>query len=126
MPDFTTVCSNQLDPESTAWFAGVLEVIESLDADAYVALMSDDVELRLPDGTTRHGRDKVRAALHDAWRPVTALLHEEINLYGRSHHLVHEAIVATTTKDGQTVRAPSTSWIDRDPDGLIRSARVYG
>lgn len=37
--------------------------IETLDADASTALMTDDVELRLPDGSELHGREEVAGGL---------------------------------------------------------------
>lgn len=45
MPTFDAVRVNQLDKDTTAWFAELLTVIETLDAHAYVQLMTDDVVL---------------------------------------------------------------------------------
>ena len=126
MPNFTEVQTDGLPPEARDWLTGVLTTIERLDADAYTALMTDDVELRLPDGSTLTGRTAVANALRAAWEPVASLTHHELNLYGDSHRVVHEARTETDTDAGEHITSYVTSWIDRDDQGRIVSARVYG
>lgn len=126
MPDLGGVRDNRLDAEASGWFLGVLEVIESLDATAYSELMSPDVELRLPDGTVLHGRQEVAGTLGAAWNGLASLVHREVNMFGDARHVVHESVAVTVTGTGETVASASTGWIERGPDGLIVSARVYG
>ncbi|MCK7621614.1 hypothetical protein MUU72_00415 [Streptomyces sp. RS10V-4] len=45
MANFDRVRINQLSDQGLAWFAEVLRVIETLDINAYVALMAPDVRL---------------------------------------------------------------------------------
>lgn len=125
MPDFTKA-ETQLDPTTTTWFTQVLGTIETLDPDAYTALMTDDVELRLPDGSELRGREEVAAAFRASWPVLSSLLHHELNVWGDARQIVHEARVVSVTTDGQTVVSTSTSWIERNPLGQITSARVYG
>lgn len=125
MPDFDHVLSSTLDDDTTAWLTELLGVIESLDADAYAAWMSDDAELRLPGGTILSGPQAVADALRGAWATTASLVHHELHLRGDSQHLVHEARVVTTAQDGSPTTSQSTSWIERDTDGQLRSARVY-
>lgn len=125
MPDFTSVVSSTLDDDTTAWLTELLGVIESLDADAYAARMSDGVELRLPGGTVLNGPQAVADTLRAAWVTTASLVHHELHLSGDSHQVVHEARVVTTAQDGSTTISQSTSWIERGTDGQIRSARVY-
>lgn len=126
MPNLTDLHTHTLDAESTAWLVHVLEVIETLDADAYAALMTEDVRLRLPTGTVLEGRAAVAGALRGAWTSVRALEHHELGISGDAHVLVHESRVVTTTTQGQTTTAMSTAWIERDDQGRITTARVYG
>lgn len=126
MPNFTTVRTQQLDPATTTWFTQVLETIEALNPDDYTALMTDDVSLRLPDGSELGGREEVTAAFRASWPALASLTHHELNIWGNAGQVVHEARVVSVTTDGQTTTATSTSWIDRDADGRISSARVYG
>jgi len=126
MPTFDTVRVNQLDKDTTAWFAELLTVIETLDAHAYVQLMTDDVVLQLSDGTVLTGRDEVEQALAAAWAPLSSLTHHERNIYGTAEHLAHETEVEIRTKDGAALTSVTTSWIDRASNGLLRSARLYG
>lgn len=126
MPDFSDVRVQRMDPDTTAWFTDVLETIERLVPADYTARMTDDVVLRMPDGTVLEGRSAVTAAFAAAWPALASLVHHEVHVWGDARQVVHEARVVSVLKDGSTVVADSTSWIDRTEDGLIRAARVYG
>ena len=126
MPSYTELRTNMLDQEAFDWFKGVMEVIETLDADAYAALMREDVELRMPDGSYLRGPAEVARVLGEQFAQVASLEHQDISLYGAMHHAVHEARVVTTLKDGTTTVSYQTGWVDADEDGWITSARVYG
>lgn len=126
MPDFDKVRINQLSDQALDWFAEVLRVIETLDVDAYVALMAPDVRLVLDNGTlTLQGHDAVRTALAQAWRHLTGIVHDELNLYGTDHHFVHEATNTFTFPDGTSTTVASTVWIDRNEHGQLAGARIY-
>ena len=126
MPDFTEARPSDLDPIVMSWFVHVLETIETLVPADYTALMTDDVTLRLPDGTHLEGRAAVRAAFEASWPSLSSLVHNERAVHGDAHQVVHEARVVTTLQNGTVSVADSTSWIDRAPDGRISAARVYG
>ena len=126
MPSYAELKTNMLDQEAFDWFRGVMEVIETLDADAYAALMREDVELRMPDGSHLRGPEEVARVLGEQFGRVAFLEHRDISLYGALHHGVHEARVVTTLKDGTTTTAHQTGWVDADEEGRITSARVYG
>lgn len=126
MPDLTTLQSNGLDARTTAWLVELLEVIETLDADAYAARMSEDVVLRLPGGTTLDGRSAVADALRGAWTSTESLVHHETNMQGDARRLVHESRVISTARDGTVTATYSTAWIECDAEGRLTSARVYG
>ena len=126
MPDLTTLQSNGLDAATTAWLVELLEVIETLDADAYAARMSEDVVLRLPGGATLDGRTAVADGLRGAWSATRSLVHHETHLQGDARRLVHESRVVSTDRDGAVTTTHSTAWIERDADGRLTSARVYG
>ena len=126
MPSYANLRTNLLDQDAFDWLRGVLTTIETLDADAYAALMRDDVELRLPDGRTLHGPAEVARVLGEHFRQIASLEHEDLSLYGRLHQVVHENRVTVTLKDGTTTTSYQTGWIDADEHGRITSARVYG
>ena len=127
MPSYHQLHVDQLSELASVWLRQLLEAIETLDVDAYVALMADDVELMLNNGAVvLHGHDQVRDALGQAWAQVASILHNEINAYGDDTNLVHESIVETTLKDGSRVTARSTAWIDRNAEGQMLAARIYG
>ena len=126
MPDFSDVREQHLDADTLTWFTEVLETIERLVPADYTALMTDDVVLRMPDGSELLGKAEVEAAFGAAWPALRSLVHHERNVWGDSRHVVHEARVVSTLRDGSAVTADSTSWIDRAENGLISSARVYG
>lgn len=126
MPVLEHMRTNELDPDTEAWFISVLEVIESLDVDAYVSLMSPDVEIVMDGGSTRlHGHEQVREGLSRAWAALESIVHDESNIYGSGDRFVHETVTHAVTKDGQHVETPTCVWIDRDADGRILSARIY-
>ena len=125
MPSYDHLETNLLDPPSFDWLKGVLEVIETLDAGAYAALMRDDGELRMPDGSTLHGPAEVERVLTAQFAAVTSIDHQDLRLYGSQHHIVHEARVVVTLTDGTSTTSTQTSWIDADDEGHITSARVY-
>lgn len=126
MPILEHLRTNELDPDTEAWFIGVLEVIERLDAAAYVELMAPDVEIVMDaGGTTLRGRDAVRAGLAAAWSGLESLVHDEVNIYGSGDRFVHESVTHVVTEDGQRIDTRTCVWIDRDDDGRILAARVY-
>ncbi|MEY9842727.1 nuclear transport factor 2 family protein [Streptacidiphilus sp. EB103A] len=126
MANFDKIRINQLSDQALNWFAELLRVIETLDVDAYVALMAPDVHLVLDNGAfTVQGRDAVRAALAQGWQQLTGIVHDELNLYGTDHHFVHEATNTFTFRDGTSTTVASTVWIDRDEHGRLAGARVY-
>lgn len=127
MPSYDRMKLNELDEATSSWLEHLLEVIESLDVDAYVDLMAEDVELMLDNGAVvLHGHDEVRAALSEGWAKTAAILHHEVNAYGGDGHLVHESIVDFTATDGSRATSRSTAWIDRNDDGEMAAARIYG
>ena len=126
MPDFSGVKVQHLDPATTSWFTHVLETIERLVPADYTALMTDDVTLRIPDGSVLEGKAAIQAAFEAAWPALATLTHHEEAVWGDARQVVHEARVVNRFKDGSEVTASSTSWIDRTEDGLISAARVYG
>lgn len=126
MPSYANLKTNLLDQDAFNWLKNVLDTIETLDADAYAALMRDDVELRLPDGSTLRGPAEVARVLGEQFSQVASLEHHDLSLYGKLHHVVHENRVVMTLKDGTTTTTYQTGWIDADADGRITSARVYG
>lgn len=125
MPSYEHLSINQLDKEAFDWLKSVLDVIETLDVNAYVAMMVDDVEVRMADGRQVKGRADAKNALGELFGTLKALEHQDINLYGRMHHVVHECRVAVTTTDGDDSTSLQTVWLDADENGMITSARIY-
>lgn len=126
MRSLESVRINQLGPGTTEWLAALVRTLDAKDVDAYVAAMSDDVEVGFNNGdVSMQGRETVRAGLRDFWASFGTLEHEELNLYGTDRHLVHEALNHYTTLDGRSVTLRAVAWIDRDEDGLVTSLRVY-
>ncbi|WP_019357916.1 nuclear transport factor 2 family protein [Streptomyces sp. AA1529] len=126
MANFDKVRINQLSDQGLAWFAEVLRVIETLDVDAYVALMAPDIRLVMDNGAlTLEGHDAVRTALAQGWQQLTGIVHDELNLYGTDHQFVHEATNTFTFADGTNTTVASTVWIDRDEHGRLAGARIY-
>lgn len=126
MPVFELVRTNGLSEETTAWFREVLEVIETLDAAAYAAYLSEDVELVMDGGKSRlQGKAAVTAGLSAAWSQLSSLVHNEVNLYGDDRHFAHETVTRTVMYDGPEVFTTTCVWIDRDDAGLIVSIRTY-
>lgn len=126
MPILKHMRTNELDPDTEAWFISVLEVIESLDVDAYVELMSPEVEIVMDGGATRlRGHQEVREGLGRAWAALESIVHDESNIYGSGDRFVHESVTRAVTGDGQHVETPTCVWIDRDAEGRILCARIY-
>lgn len=126
MPILEHIRTNELDPDTEAWFIAVLEVMESLDAAAFVAFTALDVEIVMgAGGPTLRGRAEVLEALTTAWSGLESLVHEEANIYGSGDRFVHEAVTRVVTTDGRRVETRTCVWIDRDDDGRILSARTY-
>lgn len=126
MATFENIRINQLSEEGTAWFRDLLAVIETLDAEAYSARMTEDVELSLNGEPTMRGREAVRDGLAASWEGLSGLSHDEANIYGTDRRFVHETVVRTEAGDGREDVSASTIWIDRDDDeGRLSAARVY-
>lgn len=125
MATFENIRINQLSGEGTAWFRDLLAVIETLDAGAYSARMTDDVEIAFNGEVTMRGREAVRDGLAASWEALSSLSHEEANIYGTDRFFVHETVVRTEASDGSKNVSASTIWIDRDDEGRLSAARIY-
>ena len=126
MAIFDNVRINQLSTAATGWLRQVLQALDAKNVDAYTSFMSDDVEILFNNGEmAMRGRDAVRAGLTQFWQSFGTLEHDEINIYGTDHNLVHEALNYYTTLDGRKVTVRAVAWIDRDDAGHVVSLRVY-
>lgn len=126
MASLANVRINQLSSAATAWLQEVLQALDAKDVDGYTAFMADDVEVTFNNGDmSMRGRDAVRDGLSQFWQSFGTIEHEELNIYGTDHHLVHEALNHYTTLDGRGVTLRAVAWIDRDDDGMVTSLRVY-
>ncbi|MGB3634693.1 MAG: hypothetical protein WA982_11680 [Rubrobacteraceae bacterium] len=125
MATFENIRINQLSEEGTAWFRDLLAVIETLDAGAYSARMTDDVELAINGEVTMRGRESVRNGLAASWEALAGLAHDEANIYGTDRNFVHETVVRTEARDGREDVSASTIWIDRDDEGRLSAAHIY-
>lgn len=110
MPILDHVRVNELDPDTEAGFISVLQVIESLDAAAYVALMAPDVEIVM-DGArpactavTRCRPDWPRPGA--GWSSLASLLHDEADIDGSGDRFAHETVTHAVTTDGQHIGTP--------------------
>ena len=125
MATFENIRINQLSGEGTAWFRDLLAVIETLDAGAYSARMTEDVEIAFNGEVAMRGREAVGDGLAASWQGLSSLSHEEANIYGTDRHFVHETVVRTEASDGSKNVSASTIWVDRDDEGRLSAARIY-
>jgi ketosteroid isomerase-like protein len=126
MPTFENLNINQLSEEATSWFAELLRTIETLDVSAVLDLMSEDITASQDNNvTTEHGRDAIGKTLEAGWTDTKSLFHDELNLYGRDHNFVHEAVTTIEMSDGSSFTANALVAIDRDEQGQMSSWRVY-
>ena len=126
MTTLDNVRINRLSPEATAWLTAVLRSLDDKDVDAYTAFMAEDVEVSFNNGDlSMRGRDAVREGLAGFWQSFGTLEHDELNIYGSDHNLVHEALNHFTTLEGRSVTIRAVAWIDRNEGGEITSVRVY-
>ena len=117
---------NQLSEAAFGWYLDYLRVLDANDINAYVELLSEDIERVIGNAHPVIGREAVRDMLAGYWQSFAAIEHDLRTVLGDDFHFVLEADNHYLTLDGRRVTVRAVAFTDRDPDGLVRSIRLHG
>jgi ketosteroid isomerase-like protein len=98
--------------------------IDSMDADAFAAHLSDDVVMRFGNAEPIRGRTAVRDTWAGFCEGIDGVSHSLVEQWQSGSGTVVEANVTYTRKDGGTVTVPVVT-IYREQDGEINDYRIF-
>lgn len=120
---------NQLSDDGWSWYQDYLDALDAWDLERYASFLADDVLVQFNNDEPLHGRDVAKQGLGQFWGSITGmgytLLHEPLNIYGKDHTFVLEALNHYDTPGQPRITVRAVAFTDRGDDGMVRSVRLY-
>ncbi|BAZ19474.1 hypothetical protein NIES4073_03440 (plasmid) [Kalymmatonema gypsitolerans NIES-4073] len=116
---------NQLSPKTYEWYLKYLEVLDSLDIEAYGKFLAQDCSVQSNNNPPIEGKQVVMQGLAAYWKTFASLEHDLLNIYGNDLSFVLEALNHYKRTDGQLVTIRAVAFTDRNEEGLVTSVRFY-
>ncbi len=97
---------------------------EALDADAFVALLTEDVQFRLGSNPLVAGRESVRQIITTFFSTVQGLQHHLIKAWEYGTTVIFQAEVTYIRKDGSQVTVPYVDVLELE-SARIKDYKIY-
>ena len=107
------------------WTRGVMSAVDRLDADAFVAHLSENAWLRIGSAPAVVGREAVRATFARLFAGLRAIDHEVTGEWREEDTLIVEAEVTYTPRAGDAVTLP-VATVFRRRDGVAYRCQLFG
>ena len=107
------------------WTRGVMSAVDRLDADAFVAHLSENAWLRIGSAPAVVGREAVRASFARLLAGFRAVDHEVTGEWREDDTLIVEAEVTYTPPSGEAVTLP-VATVFRRRDGVAYRCQLFG
>lgn len=98
---------------------------ESLDVEAFLTLLAEDVVFRLGAQPPVHGKAAVRAVVTGLFASLAGLHHEVGDTIVEGDRVVFEAEVTYRFRGSGTLTLPYADVLRLDAQGLVRDYRIY-
>jgi ketosteroid isomerase-like protein len=106
------------------WLREYYDDVDNMRLDAYLARHTDDVTVVFGNNPPAVGKDQVGQAIGGFWELIDGMRHNFVNVYEDDGATILQAEIDYERKDGQTVRVPATSILQREGD-LVNDLRIY-
>ena len=99
--------------------------IDTMEPDAFVRHLAEDVTMRFGNADELHGRDACRQTWADFCGLVDGVHHDVVQQWQADDATIAHTDVSYTRKDGGRVTVPVVTIYRTNRDGLIREYRVF-
>lgn len=107
------------------WIHDLYSTIDRLDVPGTTAYFADDGVVVFGNNPPAVGHDAIAGALTGFWATIGGMHHEIKHTWTSDGATVLEAVCSYTRHSGETVPIGCSTVIERRPDGLIDSLRIY-
>jgi ketosteroid isomerase-like protein len=108
----------------TDWVKDYFADVDTMDVDAFLAHLTDDVVVNWANADPFVGKAAVAEAIGGFYQAIDAMQHEFVNVYDEGPEKIVEANVHYTRKDGRHVRVRAMTVLRRRDD-LVDEVRVF-
>jgi ketosteroid isomerase-like protein len=108
----------------TDWVKDYFADVDSMDIDAFLKHLSDDVVVKWANSDPYTGKAATADAIGGLYQAIDAMRHEFVNVYEEGAETIVEANVYYTRKDQRQVRV-SAMTVLRRRDELVDEVRVF-
>jgi ketosteroid isomerase-like protein len=106
------------------WVKHYYSVVDSMNAEEFTALHTEDVRLRFGNAEAVVGRDTVVQGIVDFWGAIKGLRHNFVQMWDEGDIEIVEALIDYTRHDSKVVTLPCTSILRKRGD-LVQDLRIY-
>jgi ketosteroid isomerase-like protein len=106
----------QLSERASTLIGKVFHASETRDVDAFMALVADDIELRLGSQTPVHGKTAVRRVIAVVLYSMKSVEHRLVEAWERGNKMAFQGMATGVTLDGKRVRIPYVDVVEWEGD----------
>jgi hypothetical protein len=106
------------------WFSDLYANVDAMRLDAFVAGLTQDVEVVVGNNPAMNGRQAVKEGIGYFWSTIQGLKHNFVNVVEGQGLTFLEVKVDYLRKDGRQVTIPVVTVLERDGE-LVKSLRIY-
>ena len=104
--------------------APIFAAIDAMDADTFVAFLTDDVVFQFANHDPAQGREQVAAACGAFWETIAGLTHHIRNVYHDGNVSIAQSDVEYVRQDGKHVTVPNADILTFEGD-LVKDWRIF-
>lgn len=121
----TSLKLNQLSEEGFGWYRLYLTAAASKSADAVAAFFDENCVFQANNNLPIYGRAALHEALKSYFAGFKTIEHELLSILGADDAFAVEMLVHYVLLDGSKLTIPGAYVIERNAEGLFKSARLY-
>lgn len=106
------------------WAKHYYSVVDSMNAEEFTALHTDDVRLRFGNAEPVVGRNAVVQGIIAFWSMIKGMRHNFVQTWVEGDVEIVEALIDYTRQDDKVVTIPCTSILRKRGD-LVQDLRIY-
>lgn len=115
----------QLSQEGLEWLKEKYTAVDQMDPERYRTFLAEDCKLMFGNQPVVFCNDEIIGGIVHFWELINGLDHSFLAVYGDDTHFAAEAMIDYTRKDGNTVKIPCVTVIERNAEGLATFIKIY-
>ena len=103
---------------------GLFQAIDSMDADKFVAFLTEDAKFKFGNTPTVVGKEAIKKTVEEFFSSINGLSHKIINMWVHPDAVICQGEVAYTRKDDGKVTIPFVN-IFGIKENLVKDYQIY-